>query len=62
MKQRYWLFLILFVLAVCGAPVAQAQDDVGNLLGRVNGLRSGLGLHPYGISSALSAAGVVTVD
>lgn len=55
MKHQYWL-LPLLLLALFVAPAVQAQDDVGNLLGRVNNLRAGLGLHGYNVSSALSVA------
>src|SRR5690606_31021600 len=54
-RHTYWLFT-LFLLAVCGVPAAQAQDDVGGLLSRVNNLRASQGLHAYAVSSALSAA------
>lgn len=53
--RRYWLFT-LFLLVAFSVPAIHAQDDVGNLLGRVNSLRASLGLHPYSISGALSAA------
>jgi hypothetical protein len=49
------LFLVLAVLAI-GHGAMGAQDASGDLLGRVNNLRSSLGLAPYNINGALSAA------
>jgi len=54
-RHTTWLFT-LFLLAVCGVPAVLAQDDVGSMLGRVNNLRSSLGLYPYNVSSALTVA------
>jgi hypothetical protein len=50
-----WLWILLS-LAVFGVSAVQAQDDVGTMLSRVNNLRASLGLYPYTVSSALSAA------
>ena len=54
---RSWLGLALLALMiiVLSAPV-QAQDARGDLLGRINGLRSSLGLAPYSLNGALDAA------
>jgi hypothetical protein len=46
----------MFSLGLAGAPGALAQDVAGDLLGRVNNLRASLGLAPYTLNGALSAA------
>ncbi len=56
MKRRTYWFFTLLLLAVCGVPVAYAQDDVGAMVGRVNSLRASLGLYSYTVSSALTVA------
>ena len=54
MKTVYWLSILalvfIYVLRV------HAQDEVSDLLGRVNGLRASLGLPAYTLNSTLSAA------
>ena len=53
MKTKTLLLLILIV--VFSFPT-QAQDVTGDLLGRINRLRIGLGLTPYTLHPALTAA------
>jgi uncharacterized protein YkwD len=53
MKTKTLLLLILMLLF--NFPL-QAQDAVGDLLGRINTLRTGLGLAPYTLHPALTAA------
>ncbi|MCU0466391.1 MAG: CAP domain-containing protein [Anaerolineae bacterium] len=56
-KRRFPLFIFLCALAVLAAPSpSSAQDAVSDLLGRINGLRSSLGLPGYTLNGALSAA------
>jgi hypothetical protein len=50
------LLAILLVWSLWTAAPARAQDDVSWLLGQVNGLRAGLGLHAYALNGQLSAA------
>ena len=52
---RRWLILGSMCLLLVGT-VTQAQDAAGDLLARINGLRSSLGLPGYSINGALSAA------
>ncbi|MFW5691810.1 MAG: CAP domain-containing protein [Chloroflexota bacterium] len=52
--RRILLLTLCFVLLLPAS--AGAQDVAGDLLGRINGLRASLGLHPYTINAALSAA------
>jgi hypothetical protein len=54
MKSRAWL-LTLFLLVTLVFP-AGAQDEISDLLGRVNNLRASLGLAAYGFNGALAAA------
>jgi len=54
-NKRLMLTLCLIYILVFAMP-GQAQDVVGDLLGRINNLRASLGLAPYTINSALSAA------
>src|SRR5215204_877381 len=53
MKTKTLLLLILVL--VFSLPI-QAQDPVEDLLGRINDLRTGLGLAPYTLHPALTAA------
>lgn len=52
--MRRLFFLLVIVIAV--TVPASAQDAAGDLLGRINNLRSSLGLAPYTINGALSVA------
>ncbi len=54
MKSRAWLFILLLLFAQ-GFP-AVAQDEINDLLGRVNNLRVSLGLPAYGYNGSLAAA------
>jgi Cysteine-rich secretory protein family len=54
MKQVTWLFLAA-ILFLSFSP-AHAQDVVSDLLGRINNLRTSLGLAPYTLNAALNAA------
>ena len=57
MKRLYLFLLSISVLTLFAPPLAlQAQDDVGELLRRINGLRSSLGLHAYTLNVSLTAA------
>ncbi|MGQ9889363.1 MAG: CAP domain-containing protein [Aggregatilineales bacterium] len=53
MLRRFATFCLLLIL--CHAAAARAQDG-GDLLSRVNNLRASLGLPPYRLNAALSAA------
>jgi len=53
MKTR-WILLILLISVWVSAPQAHAQAD--DLLAKINGLRGSLGLAPYSLNGALSAA------
>ncbi|MCU0475289.1 MAG: CAP domain-containing protein, partial [Anaerolineae bacterium] len=56
MNIKRFFPLFIFLLAVlCSAP-AHAQDVVGELLGRINGLRASLGLPGYTLNGALTSA------
>lgn len=48
--------LLLIGLLLLSAAALQAQDEAGDLLGRINGLRASLGLPAYRLNGALSAA------
>jgi hypothetical protein len=55
MKRLITLSLLIIAALALQMPV-HAQDAVSDLLSRINGLRSELGIHPYTLNSALSAA------
>lgn len=55
MIKRSGLLVVCLVLWLFVSPM-QAQDAVSDLLGRINNLRASLGLSPYSLNSALSAA------
>ncbi|MCA9915115.1 MAG: LysM peptidoglycan-binding domain-containing protein [Anaerolineae bacterium] len=55
MKRLLSSFILLVLCASLVAPV-QGQDAVSDLLGRINNLRAQLGLAPYSLNAALSAA------
>lgn len=55
MKCRI-LIPILFVLLMPWPASVQAQDVAGDLLGRINSLRTSQGLHAYSLNGALTAA------
>lgn len=48
--------LLLLVAMFFTALPSQAQDEVGDLLGRVNNLRASKGLAPYSLNGSLTAA------
>lgn len=50
------IYLCLLIIALSAAAPAAAQDVAGDLLGRINALRAGLGLPPYALNGALAAA------
>lgn len=54
MNRRFFPVILLFVLFVT-APSA-AQDEIGDLLGRINALRASIGRASYALSGALNAA------
>mgnify|MGYP000049965821 CR=1 FL=1 len=55
--SRKWLLLLLPVIALLwDIPLLSAQDEVGDLLGRINSLRASQGLPGYSVSSALTVA------
>ncbi|MBZ0277533.1 MAG: LysM peptidoglycan-binding domain-containing protein [Anaerolineae bacterium] len=54
MKSRAWL-LTLVLLLIAAFP-AGAQDEINDLLGRINNLRASLGLYAYTYNSALASA------
>lgn len=57
MRMRYRFAIpLLFLLCLLATIPASGQDVVGDLLGRINGLRGQLGLPPYALNGALSAA------
>ncbi|HEX2623073.1 MAG TPA: CAP domain-containing protein, partial [Phototrophicaceae bacterium] len=59
MKTLRTLFattLLLMLTLTLSTASVQAQDAVSDLLGRINGLRSSLGLPGYALNGALSAA------
>lgn len=49
-------FTLVLLLVMAAAVPAQGQDVASDLLGRINGLRASLGLPPYALNGALSAA------
>ncbi len=55
MKRTLFLIFSALVLAL-SATVTLAQDEAGDLLGRINGLRASLGRTGYGVNGALAAA------
>lgn len=55
MKKYSGLVLILLAFFLNFGSI-EAQDVVGDLLGRINNLRASLGLSPYSLNGALSAA------
>lgn len=54
--KRLFPTLILVLLCTLLAAPTQGQDAVSDLLGRINNLRAQLGLAPYSLNPALSAA------
>lgn len=59
MKRKTLLLLVIILSLTAPLPgprSARAQDAAGDLLGRINALRSSLGVHPYTLNAALSAA------
>ncbi len=50
------VFVTLCALFLSPFASAQAQDVTGDLLGRINGLRASVGLAPYNLNGALTAA------
>jgi hypothetical protein len=47
---------LLCILLLVGGHVTHAQDEAGDLLGRINNLRASLGRAPYALNGALSGA------
>jgi hypothetical protein len=56
MKSKRFLLLLCFGWMIFSLRVVAAQDAVGDLLSRINGLRGTQGLSGYGISGALAGA------
>jgi hypothetical protein len=56
MKRRYRLWTIYILVVLLSGRALYAQDVVSDLLGRINNLRASLGLAPYTLNAALSAA------
>lgn len=56
MKTKLILCLCLIVLLLPISGVLHAQDATSDLINQINSLRAGLGLAPYGLNGALSAA------
>jgi hypothetical protein len=56
MKLKLFMMLIGFYIIATSAQVLNAQDEVGDLLGRINNLRASQGLSGYSLSGALSGA------
>ncbi|MBI1278888.1 MAG: hypothetical protein GC179_12230 [Anaerolineaceae bacterium] len=50
------LTLIFLLVLVCSAGLVFAQDEAGDIVGRMNALRSGKGLPAYSVNGALTAA------
>lgn len=55
MKRLLSTLILLLICASLAAPV-RGQDAVSDLLGRINTLRAQLGLAPYSLNAALTAA------
>ena len=56
MKPKHVCLTVLIVALLAVVLPAQGQDVASDLMGRINALRVGLGLHPYQLNSALTAA------
>jgi hypothetical protein len=54
--MRSKLVISLLLLLLAGTTLVSAQDEAGDLLGRVNNLRASVGRGPYSFNGALSAA------
>jgi uncharacterized protein YkwD len=54
--MRSKLLILTLLLLLAGANIIRAQDEVSDLLGRVNNLRASVGRAPYTLNGALSAA------
>lgn len=52
----YTLTFVFCLLSGLSAPAIHGQDVVTDLIGRINNLRTSLGLAPYSLNGALSAA------
>jgi hypothetical protein len=50
------LLLLLCLALLMSYSRVEAQDEIGDLLGRINNLRASVGLTPYALNSALNAA------
>jgi hypothetical protein len=53
--RRSGILLLLVIFCLSFSPL-QAQDVVSDLMGRINSLRTGLGLSPYRLNAPLAAA------
>ena len=54
--KRVLVYLVCCILVIAPGAAAQAQDAVGDLLGRINALRASVGVAPYSLNGALAAA------
>ena len=50
------LTLILLLVLAYSTSIAVAQDEAGDIVGRMNALRSGKGLPAYSVNGSLTAA------
>lgn len=56
MKRVKHLLILLLILTLLPQSWVLAQDEVSDLLGRINNLRASVGRAPYALNGALSAA------
>jgi hypothetical protein len=54
--KRVLIYLVCSLIALAPGTAAHAQDAVGDLLGRINALRTSVGVAPYSLNGALAAA------
>ncbi len=55
-RARFLLYFLVALLLLAAAYPAAAQDEVSDLLGRINNLRASVGQAAYSLNGALSAA------
>ncbi|MCU0495926.1 MAG: CAP domain-containing protein [Anaerolineae bacterium] len=55
LKRFLWFCLLSYGIAIA-TPITHSQEVVSDLLGRINTLRSSLGLNPYTLNGSLTSA------